>query len=285
MLVTRLGSPDPAVILYEGNALPERVGFERIQVFDADRWVHAGRFFQQIDIGAGSGGPYDGEYDGYQMALRPFIATPFFTEWRMMTDAPDSEVDGNNGGARMIAVGGGVNYHFNMASGLALILRGYPFPTLYFDIDPGVPHTYRLEVYGADYFEFRIDDIAMDSGLPEAEFPTADALVSFGGQYFLSDHRAQWDYVRFGTIPIDGSGDYDSDGDVDHADFAMMHECLYGYGDGPPGGGFQPAVGFQPLGGPDATAPAGCRFADFDHDADVDLRDIAACQNAFTGGR
>jgi hypothetical protein len=94
-----------------------------------------------------------------------------------------------------------VRYHFNMADGLARILRGYPFPTEYFEVEPGVPHTYRLEVYGGDYFEFLIDSEVADSGLPEDVWPTPDALLSWGSQYYLSPHTAQWDYVRFGSIP------------------------------------------------------------------------------------
>ena len=74
-------------------------------------------------------------------------------------------------------------------------------------------------------------------------------------------------------------GDVDSDGDLDLEDYALVQECVYGYAqkDGAPDGGF------EPKGGPDSIAPAGCVFADMDNDGDVDLKDLAAFQNAYTG--
>ncbi len=107
-------------------------------------------------------------------------------------------------GEPSLSLSGGVRYHFNIARGLALILRGFPFPTLYFEIKAGVPHTYRLEVYGADYFEFRIDGVVMDSGKPEADFPAGvDPLFAWGARFYQSGHTTQWDYIRFGTIKIE----------------------------------------------------------------------------------
>ena len=58
-------------------------------------------------------------------------------------------------------------------------------------------------------------------------------------------------------------GDADGDGDVDRADFAAFVDYLLG-----------PFVDPQ---------LAGWRFFDVDMDDDVDLRDLAAWQNAFTG--
>ena len=69
-------------------------------------------------------------------------------------------------------------------------------------------------------------------------------------------------------IPVDGSGDYDSDGAVTLHDFYFFHECLTND---------RPGI----HGGPDNDAGPGCRFADFDSDGDTDLRDFAEFQNAF----
>ena len=60
---------------------------------------------------------------------------------------------------------------------------------------------YRLDVYGGDWFEFRIDDDLLFADLPESVFPTPDALMSFGTRYYRSESTGAWDYVRFGTIP------------------------------------------------------------------------------------
>jgi hypothetical protein len=188
-------------ISYEGSQFPETEGFTREVQYDPVRWTADGWFYQEIDVGGGTGQPYDGDLDLYRQSLAAFPDTSFVLEWRMLTDAPDSEVDWHNGGAAIILVGGGVRYHFNMASGLTLILRGYPYPTQYFEIEPGVPHTYRLEVYDADYFEYRIDDEIMDFGVPEGLFPNPQASILFGARFYQSGHTTQWDYVRYTGIP------------------------------------------------------------------------------------
>jgi hypothetical protein len=199
-------SAQAAVVAYEGQVLPEDAGFSRVTQYDPVRWCEDGWFYQEIDVGGGTGEPYDGDYDDYRWPLADFVGAPYFVEWRMQTDAPDSEVDWHNGGAFMVSYGGGVNFHFNMASGLARLLRGYPYPTEYFEIEPGIPHTYRLEVYDGDYFEFRIDGALMDFGQPEDVFPTPDAELFFGARYYQSEHTTQWDYVHFGTIPEPTTG-------------------------------------------------------------------------------
>ena len=95
------------VVQYDCNVLPEEAGFERNAVYDPEGWIQDGWFLQSIDVGQGTGGAYDGDYDAYHYDLTPFIGFPFFIEWRMMTDAPNSEVDVRNGGAFVVLVGGG----------------------------------------------------------------------------------------------------------------------------------------------------------------------------------
>ena len=210
-----------------------------------------------------------GDSDFYRAGLAQYAGVRFFLEWRIMSDAPAAEVDHHNGAALMVMVGGPVTYHFNMANGLVQLYTGH-YANLYFLIEPDVPHTYRLEVFGGDWFELWIDGVLAAADLPEDVFPTPDALMSFGGTYYLSGHTTRWDYVRIGVIPIDGSGDYDSDEDVDRRDFYFFHECLTNR---------RPGIN----GGPDEDAGPGCRFADFDCDSDVDLLDLADFQITFTG--
>jgi len=66
-----------------------------------------------------------------------------------------------------------------------------------------------------------------------------------------------------GPIAEDGSGDFDSDQDVDLDDYQYFQECFDNSG-------------------PGIDAGPGCRFADFDDDTDVDLQDLAQFQNSFT---
>ncbi|UCC30491.1 MAG: hypothetical protein JSU86_20120 [Phycisphaerales bacterium] len=257
---------------YEGQAFPEQIGWTRQGSGTALRTVGEGWLIQEIR------GWYDppvmngGDHDSYLRHISEYEGGAFFAEWRMMSDAPAGEVDHHNGAALMVMVGGPVTYHFNMANGLARLIRGYQFPGLYFLIEPEVPHTYRLEVFGGDWFELWIDGTLAAADVPEDVFPTADALMSFGGTYYMSGHTTRWDYVRYGRIPVDGSGDYDSDEDVDGRDFYFFHECL---------SNARPGIN----GGPGNDAGPGCRFADFDSDNDVDLHDTATFQRTFTGGQ
>jgi hypothetical protein len=74
--------------------------------------------------------------------------------------------------------------------------------------------------------------------------------------------------VRFGRIPEDASGDYDSDGVVTLDDFYFFHECLSNRRSGINGG-------------PGMDAGPGCRFTDFNHDSSTDLSDFATFQLTF----
>ena len=256
---------------YEANEFPDEVGWLRQGSLTARRELIDGWFVQHIE------GWYDppvingGDSDYYRNDLFEYEGCPFFAEWKVVSDAPPAEVDHHNGAALVVLSGGGVTYHFNMANGLARLIRGIQFTDLYFIIDPEVPHTYRLEVFGAEWFDLHIDGVLAAADVPEDTFPTPDAVLGFGGRYHLAGHTTRWDYVRYGRIPVDGSGDYDSDQDVDGRDFYFFHECLTNR---------RPGIS----GGPGNDAGPGCRFADFDDDTDVDLRDVAAFQRTFRGG-
>jgi hypothetical protein len=256
------------VSAYEGTAFPEDAGFTRAGTQDADRWVADGCLHQYVKLGIWEPPPY-GESDYYRYELSSFAERPFFIEWRMVSDAPSSEVDHQNGASLVVLVAGPVTFHFNMANALVQFYTGY-YPNVYFIIERNVPHTHRLEVFGGEWFGLWIDGVLEAADVPEDVFPTSDALMSFGTRYYRAESTSAWDYMRYGRIPADGSGDFDSDESVDLGDFYFFHECLTNR---------RPGIN----GGPENDAGPGCRFADFDDDTDVDLRDLADFQNAFTG--
>jgi hypothetical protein len=141
---------------------------------------------------------------------------------------------------------------------------------LFADVGPGIAHTYRLELVGVVSYAWYIDGMLVDDGIPEGAYPTDNShVISFRGKSWYLESTTRWDYIRYGVIPEDGSGDYDSDEDVDARDFYFFHECLTNT---------RPGIN----GGPDNDAGPGCRFADFDADSDVDLRDVAVFQQIFT---
>jgi hypothetical protein len=161
--------------------------------------------------------------------------------------------------------GGG--YNITVARDLVKFLRDVDLPIGFIEIEPDVPYTYRIELYSGRY-AFYIDAYLIDEGVADGPFLAYNPRISWRGKsWYLPCHNA-WDYIRYGVIPVDGSGDYDSDGAVTHDDFYVFHECLT-----------NERLGIN--GGPDADAGPGCRFADFDGDSDTDLLDVAEFQNLF----
>jgi len=265
------------MVVYEGDAFPEDVGWERVlaDTFGAERSLDSGFFVQFVDLPEGWPGPF-GNADFYRRPLVSFAGkSAFFIEWRVETDAPSSILDSS--GTPVAVVGGGTaaaNYHFTITDARVRVWRSNFLPILFVDIEPGVTHTYRLELCGQplcaeDEYAWYIDGRLGDSGVAAGPYPNPDSRLTWGVRRQTFDATTRWDYLRFGVIPEDAGGDYDSDGVVTHHDFYFFHECLTNQ---------RPGIN----GGPGTDAGPGCRFADFDFDDDVDLRDFAQFQLNFT---
>ena len=192
----------------------------------------------------------------------------FFVEFRVETNGDRSEIPG--GAPALLAMGNffGVSYHLTVSRDLVQFLRDVDLPISFVEIEPGVPHTYRIELYSGLYV-FYIDGYVIEEGLPEGPFPAYDSRISWRGRSWYLPCENAWDYIRYGVTPEDGSGDYDSDVAVTLDDFYFFQECLT-----------NERVGIN--GGPDEDSGPGCRFADFDSDDDTDLSDLAEFQNLFT---
>jgi hypothetical protein len=261
------------VYSYECDVLPTVSGWTLLQAWcDPDEWIEGGRLFQRVEFCAGFDPPEGQQFD-YRRSLEDFLgAETFFVEWRVETTGLRSELPFTAPASLVSSNGGGVRYHFTISRDQVRFIRNIPdFPILWPEIQPGVPHTYRVEQYGTDLYVVYIDGKVIDSGIPEGPHPAYDPRVSMRAKAQFVESTTVWDYIRWGVIAQDASGDYDSDGDVDGRDFYFFHECLA-----------NARLGIN--GGPGENAGPGCRFADFDADADVDLHDLAAFQNAFTGG-
>lgn len=272
-LLVTASSASAQVRTYEGTVFPEVLGWERVGTADADRWIEHGWFFHYADLGAWAPGPF-GEQDYYQRSMAEFAGAPaFFVEWRVATDVPSALFD-VSGVATVLSVTGtrGVKYHFTLTDDVVRLIRDNFLPIVFVDLDAPVAHTYRLELYGAESYVWSIDGQVIDSGIPENVYPDATSFIIWGTSHDEYDNTARWDYVRFGVIPPDGIGDYDSDGAVTQNDFYFFHECLTN---------IRPGIN----GGPDNDAGPGCRFADFDFDSDTDLADFAEFQNTFAAPR
>lgn len=258
-----------ALVTYEARVLPEAAGWDRVTFLDCERSLDRGWFVQACDLGK-SPGP-NGEADYYQRSLADFGGGDgtFFIEWRVETDAPRALFDDSSVATALSAFGrSGTNYHFTITDTRVRLIRDNLLPIIFADIARDTPHTYRLELFGAELYVWYIDSQVVDSGIPEGPYPTNDSEMIWGTRHDIYENTARWDYIRFGRIPEDASGDFDSDIAVTLDDFYFFHECL---SDARP----------ELPGGPEGDAGPGCRFADFDFDTDTDLRDFAEFQNAF----
>ena len=240
-----------------------------VKYCEPETWIDEGWYHQQLDLDACPPGPGGGRVS-YVRWITDFNGEPlFFLEFRVQTDGDRSEIPG--GAPTVVAMGNffGVVYHVTVARDLVQFLRDVDLPIWFIDIEPGVAHTYRIELY-PDRYAFYIDAYLIDEGVPEGPFPAHDARITWRGRSWYLPCENAWDYIRYGVTPVDGSGDYDSDAAVTLDDFYFFHECLSNR---------RPGIN----GGPGMGAGPGCRFADFDFDNDVDLLDAAEFQLNFTG--
>ncbi|MGE0481943.1 MAG: hypothetical protein AB7Q17_15890, partial [Phycisphaerae bacterium] len=175
----------------------------------------------------------------------------FFLEWRVQTDAPTSELVW--GGGVIIAAGGtGPSfYHFSIVSDEVRMIRDNRLPILFAPLTPDVSHRYRLELAGATSYELYIDDQLAERGFPEGPYPDVQPEIVWQvrSAYFPSTTR--WDYIRYGVIPQDAGGDFDSDGDIDPFDLHYFFECFDGMPD-------ELAAGITR--GPQRPSGPGCRW-------------------------
>lgn len=254
---------------WEGTSFPEANGWNRTPYCTPERSLENGWLRQVFQIGE-CGPPPGGELDSYLRGIPSFEgATDFFLEFRVLTNGDRSEITGGAPVAVAAASSGAVSYNFFVARDQIKFVRDVWLPILFVDIEPGIPHAIRLEFrnQGPATYCWYLDGEIAGQGLAEGPYPSFEPRIVWQGSSWFLPNETVWDYVRYGVIPSDGSGDYDSDGVVTLDDFYYFHECL---------ANVQPGID----GGPDNNAGPSCRFADFDFDGDTDLTDFAEFQNA-----
>jgi len=261
---TALGATGAAfgnVFSYEATLFPEQAGWTISQNFcNPMLWLDAGWFYQHVELCDGYPPP-GGQTASYRRSLADFDGAPtFFVEFRMMTDAPRSEIPWGGGAALAVANDVGVRYTFFIARDQAKMNRDNALPIVFVDLAPG-PHTHRLELVGAQSYTWFVDGLVIDSGIPEGVLTTQNPRITWLAKAAWVANTTKWDYIRYGTIPRDGSGDYDSNGVVDATDVYFFLDCLLG---------------------PDANGP-GCRWADMNSDGKVNGDDIQPFAAALVG--
>jgi hypothetical protein len=265
-----------AVVASEFDSDPVAEGWRLEQQWcDPIVWTVSGVHHQQLS-GDACPGVEIGAQDAYRWFLQSFNGHPtWFFEYRVSTTGARSEIPG--GAPTVVAAGNafGVGYNATVSRDQVKFFRDTDVPVLFFDLEAGVPHTIRLELDNTTppTYQWFVDGALLDEGIADGPFPARDASIVWVGRSWWLPTLNAWYYIRFGDIPADSSGDFDSNADIDLRDFYFFHECLA-----------NERIGMN--GGPGKDAGPGCRWANMEGDgADVDLADFAAFQNIFDGGQ
>jgi hypothetical protein len=260
------------VFSWECNSLPTDDDWILLTEFcEPVTFIADGQYIQDLDDDACPAAP-EGAGEGYRRYIPEYVGQPtFFVEWRIEADGPNSEIPGGGPSALAVANSFGVRYTFHVARGLARLNRDNLLPEVFIPFEPGVPHTHRLELINviAPTYAWYIDGVLVEAGIGEGFFPADNARVTWSARSWQFPAVNTWDYIRYGDIAIDESGDFDSDGDVDLRDHFYLSECI--------------AADFRGN-GPNIPADPGCEWADTDGDGDVDWADYGGFQLAYSGG-
>ena len=174
-LMAALGSAD--VLSYEAtSSFPEAQGWVHDTFCTPERWLENGWLVQHVEVSCG--GPPGGDKDRYERSLAEFAgADKFFFQWRMQTDGDRSEIGGVSPSSFTTADLFGVSYHFTIARDQVRLIRDNFLPITYVDVSPEVPHVYRLELYGENWYVWYIDTTLVDAGIPEGAYPTPTGVL------------------------------------------------------------------------------------------------------------
>jgi hypothetical protein len=187
------------VVTYDGSVMPELDGWQREGSFDCDRWIEDGWFHQFCELGEWE--EPIGETDVYRKSLAGFAGVGnFFVEWVVETDIPASILQVSGVGTN-VAIGGNspAFYHTTITDERVQLLRSTSIPLVFVDIEPDMPHKYRIELTPSS-FKWLIDDEVVHSGTPLDQFPTDASFMVWGSRHYLFDNNSRWDYIEFGAL-------------------------------------------------------------------------------------
>jgi len=255
------------VVVYECDTFPEiDSSWVRSPFCDPARWVADGLLHQHVEACPTGGEQKDtytrniGEFEG---------GAAMFFEWSNRSDGSPDQIIATCPSSMVFSnlTPSAVAYHYTIADSQVRFMRDDLTEIVFFDIAPGVMHTYRLEYFddgaGQRSDIFYIDGQVVHSGAPGGPFPISNAVVQWRAKYNQTPSTTKWDYLRYGILPQAASGDFDSNGQVDDLDLYYFEECL-GHS------------------GPSVRAGPGCRWADFNADTDVDCNDWQSFRDAWT---
>lgn len=251
----------------EFRAPPTEEGWElAVAACGVSAAIENGHYVQLLDP-QGCPVPPDGAQETYARSTG-FLngAAGQFVEFRLRTSGDGSGVCNQGPIQVKLSSFGQTFWWIVVTSDSAAFRFTSPIPSTPFVFPPGDAHTVRVELelpqdVAQPIFRFFVDDVIRWEGSVWSSW-TDFTLLEWSGTSCFAPIENRWDYIRYGDIPAAGSGDFDSDGFVDHRDYYFFHDCFVRRGPGQDDG-------------------PGCRFADTNGDTAVDLRDFADFQILF----
>ncbi len=254
------------VYFFECDSLPTSAGWTQINAFcGAQEWSEDGLLYQEVPLCEEFPG-FGAQFDYTRDIENLEGVSSWFAEWRVVTTGISEELIYTAPAHLVLFDGNGLLYHFSIADDRVRFIRQLGVnPVLYFDIQPLVPHTFRVELSGpelGDTFVVYIDGEIVDSGEAEGPFfnPPWQPGVNFRAKSKFVPSVSTWSHIRWGELQKPGSADFTLNGEVDFDDLPFFQECLM----------------------TEAGNWAGCRWADMDFDGDVDCTDWELFLAAWT---
>ncbi len=186
---------DPYWVAYEGDAMPEDVGWTRH--WGDEFGSHHGGADRRLEDGALvlDSLASDRIYDYYEVdrLIDPGLGERFVAEWRLRVDEPSDDWDAVVVVARDEPAG-----HVE----LCLATDGLYIPTehLTLPVDPGVFHAYRFESNDMQVYDLYLDGALLHEGEFQ-EISLLQSYVAFGDGAQGARSLSRWDYFRFGAVP------------------------------------------------------------------------------------
>ena len=190
------------VYSYECDSFPSDAGWETISEWcGASQWVEDGQLFQDVDFCPGYDPPQGQQFD-YSHTQAPYLGhSAFFMEWVVQTDGDRSEISYVAPVSVSASNGGSYSFQTIIASDYVKFARDFDVSIIFTDITLGVPHTYRIELYGDQLYRWYIDHDLIDSGVPEGNYLTSNPRLLFRAKAKFVESTAVWDYIRWGISP------------------------------------------------------------------------------------
>ena len=234
---------------------------------DLTTWAIDGVYYQDFENNCEPGDVCSTE--AYRRSIEQFNEQPnWFYEYRVIATADGAEIP--NGAPTVLAAANffGNAYHCTVASDRIKLSGDIDLPILFLDVEEGVPHTIRLELFNDPppaTFHWYVDSELVLEGLADSPFPDFNSTITWQGRTWMQPTLNSWFYIRAGDIPIAGSADFNSDGEVDEFELFYIEECIERSASGEP-------------------ADPSCQWSDINADNTVDCTDWQIIKNTLWTG-